>query len=980
MIGLRSSCGWLLAVVGAVLWTAATGAAQTPPDVRYLRFDTEHFRVVFPDGMEDFARRAAAAAEWAYAGLSDGFVEPPPGRIALVIADPTDFPNATATPIPSNRVVLLATPDIASSTLNYYTDWVDVTLAHELTHIFHLGRADGIWRIGQAVLGRAPFLFPAFYQPRWVIEGLATYYESRLTGAGRAYGSRFPSLLAAAAAGGAFRPVDGADGISPIWPAGHTPYAYGGLFFRAMAERHGDAALGEFVRRGARRLPYLANWAAGEPFGATLTGAWNEWSREFRSEAERRADSLRAGGMTVGVPRSEVGWVVASPRYAPNGGRLAFTIITPTDDPATVVVDAATGRVVSRRRRNGTGGHAWSADSRALLLSQPEFRDRYRVYRDLYHLDTETGDERRLTRVARLSSPDLAPDGRTLVAVQTGEASNRLVRVDLQTLEIAPLTELTDSVNWEHPRWSPDGALIAAERWVEGGVIDLVVLSRSGEPVWQVTRDDALDVTPAWSPDGRYLLWASDRAGASDIYAAEVPEGVRSESGAGARDGRVWRVTRTLGGARDPDVSPDGKRLAYVALRPRGMRVEEIAFAPAAWEPTGPVTRRLRPPAAPPAPAAAAGTPARPYSPFPSLWPKWWLPVVYTGGAGVGTFVGATTAGTDDVRRHLYAVLLGWRIDAESVEGAAFYRYAGLGDPLVELAAWQDFTARQVRTGDGTIVAAVEREREARLTLRFLRPRVRSAFSIAPRVGVEETRFTPVDPDITFADATFTDAIVGLTAGYSRARAYPRSVSAERGFGVVLDLSHRRFTDEFDKWRLSAETFVRAYLALPAFGYAHHVLAARVALGVSESHGRAPEAFELGGVPGRPLAVAPGVAVGAGSPYPVRGFDEGVVLGDRIANGSLEYRFPLALVGRGWGLWPVLLDRLSASLFVDAGAVWVGSSGGDLLASSGAELGLDLGLAYSLSYRFRLGLARRWAAPAPETTGWSAYLSAGLAF
>ena len=71
---------------------------------------------------------AAARAEWAYAGLAKLFIGPPRGRISLVISDNSDRPNASATPIPFNRVTVVATPQLANRQLNNYTDWLDVTL------------------------------------------------------------------------------------------------------------------------------------------------------------------------------------------------------------------------------------------------------------------------------------------------------------------------------------------------------------------------------------------------------------------------------------------------------------------------------------------------------------------------------------------------------------------------------------------------------------------------------------------------------------------------------------------------------------------------------------------------------------------------------------------------------------------------------------------------------------------------------------
>jgi len=51
-----------------------------------------------------------------------------------------------------------------------------------------------------ALIGRAPGLFPNAYAPAWLTEGLAVFYESRLTGAGRLEGSFHRAIVGAASA------------------------------------------------------------------------------------------------------------------------------------------------------------------------------------------------------------------------------------------------------------------------------------------------------------------------------------------------------------------------------------------------------------------------------------------------------------------------------------------------------------------------------------------------------------------------------------------------------------------------------------------------------------------------------------------------------------------------------------------------------------------------------------------------------------
>ncbi|UCF21057.1 MAG: PD40 domain-containing protein, partial [Gemmatimonadota bacterium] len=678
MTSTRAALATAAATLVLTLLFGGAGAAQVPPNERYLTFETDNFRVIFPEGWEPFARRAAGSAEWAYAGLVEHFIEPPRGRISLVISDNSDRPNASATPIPFNRVTLIATPHISNRQLNYYRDWLDVTLVHEVAHIFHLDRAAGIWSGLRTVFGRVPLFFPAFYQPRWVVEGLPTYYESRLTGAGRAYGGYSETLLSGAALGDDFLSVDAADGLAPVWPANQTPYAYGGRYFRALAEQHGDGAVADFAAHGAARLPYTLDWAAEPHFGTTLSGGWERWRARFEETARLRAAESEARGLTEGTPLSDLLWIIPSPRFSPDGRYIAYTSIGPRDDAETVVIEASSGDVVRRARRNSSGGNAWSRDGATIYSDQLELANRYRIYGDLYELDLASGSGRRLTVGSRVGQPDLAPDGKKLLVVQVGEGTNRLATIDLASGSLRPLTEYAEGVNWERPRWSPEGQRIAVERWLRGQVLDIVILDAEGNVLEAVTEDAAVDVAPCWSADGRYVLWSSDREGTFDIYAADL-SGDPAASTAGSRgEPTIWRVTRTLGGGLDPDVAPDGRWLAFVAQRGAGFRIERIAFAPADWEPAGSIQRSKKVEPELDRPSPGVGGAARPYSPFPALWPKSWLPLLaFSSDSEIGTFVGATTFGSDDIGRHAYAVLAGWRTGVGAVQGLAAYIYRG---------------------------------------------------------------------------------------------------------------------------------------------------------------------------------------------------------------------------------------------------------------------------------------------------------------
>ena len=55
------------------------------------------------------------------------------------------FPNGYATVFPSNRITLYLSSPASEIGPGRYDEWLRLVITHELTHIFHLDRADGVW-------------------------------------------------------------------------------------------------------------------------------------------------------------------------------------------------------------------------------------------------------------------------------------------------------------------------------------------------------------------------------------------------------------------------------------------------------------------------------------------------------------------------------------------------------------------------------------------------------------------------------------------------------------------------------------------------------------------------------------------------------------------------------------------------------------------------------------------------------------------
>lgn len=940
-------------------------SAQLPPNDDWRTLQTKHFRVHFTPPLEQEARRAAVNAERAYSALSTELV-PPRGTIDLVVSDNVDYVNGYATPFPSNRIVVFTHPPSNASGLRSYDDWNSLVITHELAHIFHLDRARGIWRIGQAIFGRNPLLFPNAYQPSWVVEGLAVYFESRLTGYGRLESSEHSMVARAAAlANRVPRLQELAPGTSRF-PGGEVVYIYGSLLFDYLSRTRGPGSIRDFVERGSRTpLPFVLTPISRGAFGMSFQTAWEHWRDSLVREAGTPREvmpgwrQVTSAGRLALFPR----WLGdTSLIYAGNKGR---------EVPSAYKVSLA-GKERRIGRRNGTSPNVPLADG-GILFSQPDFLDPYHIRNDLYV--QRGGAELRLTRGARLSAPDARADGE-IVAVQDVPATTRLVRVSRDGRTIVPLTQTNLDEQWADPRWSPDGSRIAAVMQRRGRS-QITILGADGEVIDAFGGTYSVNSEPSWSSDGRRIYFSSERSGSPQIYVADVT----------SFSPTVARVTDATTGVFSPEVSPDRTQLAGLLFSADGYHIgvapltEPLKLTPAdssVQSPRAGCSNCLNlVPGLPPL-GAADSSPARPYSPWRSLLPRYWSPVLEST-TDDGTAFGIFTSGVDIVGRHDYSIQLLRNNRFHENSAWLWYRYAGLGLPLLDLFATQNFSHDVILSDDGSgtfsrVGDLIERSRIASLQATFTRPRFRD-YTVASFGGqIESIRYSTAPETLlplipAFYSATHAYPAVVASAGWSNARRPGLSISSEDGISATVTGRQRWQRGSSGASTRSVIGVTSAYRSLDLPGFAHHVLALRGAIGITDA--RSPDRFSAGGLSGTALELFPGVDLGQQRrTFGVRGYPVSAEGGIRAYTGTIEYRAPLTAPSRGFRFIPIFIDKTSLTLFGEAGRAFCPAGavtangicraedvGNPMMRSAGAELNIDTGLQLDLQARVRLGVA-----------------------
>ncbi len=541
---------------------------------------SDHFEVYFDSGADSLAMRTLDLAEKTQAVFTRRTGHTLSKRIPIILyASHHEFSQTNVTrglidgstggftEALRDRVVVPFTGS--------YEDFRHV-LVHELVHAFQFDifyNAPGVSLLsGQGL----------FQIPLWFAEGMAEYFSLGMEPVAEMF-VRDGTLT------GYLPPLEHA--------GGYLVYKMGQSAVEFLIVRHGEERFRDLLRR-ARQMHNFER-AFQRTYGLStrrFDERWREMLRKRYWPTLAKLDHPEAFGRRLTDHRRDESALNFWPSVSPQGDRVAwFSDRRQYTD--VFLMSAFDGRVLRRVVRGERNvafeafpllrtSIAWSPDgNRLAFVAGSKGRDR------LYVVDSNDGKvlERLDVPCDQVSFPAWSPVSDSIVVLGLTKGRSDLWLVHARTGESTRLTD--DAWDEKEPAWTPDGkritfasdrlapVVLQAERPRTGfgryGLYEYELDSRATRLLLDTAGDDH---GPAWSPDGRRLVFITDRSGSPNLALYDVA------------DSSITQLTDLTGGVQSVSWSRQNDRLVFAAFDRGGYDIFSVQ------EPLtlDPVVKRLR--------------------------------------------------------------------------------------------------------------------------------------------------------------------------------------------------------------------------------------------------------------------------------------------------------------------------------------------------------------------------------------------------
>lgn len=360
---------------------------------------------------------------------------------------------------------------------------------------------------------------------------------------------------------------------------GYMAYKAGQSFLHFLHKSRGDSAFSSFLKQ-FRKTKMVDNSIL-KVYKKTTEDLGKEWFKELRrlywpEIAQREDPSDKCSFVTSHLKTRDQ--FNLRPRISPDGEKIAF--FSDRKDYTRILITDKKGKVIHEVSQTGFGGFfesfhpfrsgmCWSPDGKQLaFVTLNKGHDEIRI------VDVS---RKKLIKKIRLplgsiSSPDWSKNGKDIVFSAITDGFSDLF---IYNIESDSLKRITESLQYEaDPHFSADGkTILFSIEDTSGSAMhsnspygstpsELATLELSTGILSIITNTKWNEKQPCFSPDGKSILYVSDRNGLDNLYICPIDSTENSRP-----------LTDFVGGCSNPDWALDSSCIVFSFFQNQGWDV-----------------------------------------------------------------------------------------------------------------------------------------------------------------------------------------------------------------------------------------------------------------------------------------------------------------------------------------------------------------------------------------------------------------------
>ncbi len=459
---MRFCFAMLLCTVCFIAQAQQFGAS--PSSVKWKQINTDTVRIIFPNGLEKQAQRAATiihAMQADHAATIGDSLK----KVNIVINPYISYSNGYVQLAPFRSEFYLTAPQDAFEL--GAQSWVDNLAIHEYRHVQQYNNFNkGLSNVASIFLGQdGRAVANAASIPDWFFEGDAVFNETKLSQQGRGKlplflnsykslynsGKHYPYMKLR---NGSFR-----DYVPNHYPLGYMLVAYG-------YEKYGTGFWRKVTDDAARFKPLFyplqgaVKKQTGVEFKQFVKNAFSFYQEQWKAEAQKT-------NWLTAVQKNNVADYKYP--YTAADGSLIVLKQSYNSIPAFYSIHHQTATKIAVRSIAYDDYFSYNNGKIVYAAYQPDARWGYREYSSIRVLDIATKAERTITTKTRYYSPDISHDGSKIIAVELTPVQTSSLHIIGSNGGPIRTVDAQEGITYSYPKFSAkDDALFFAARNLKG--------------------------------------------------------------------------------------------------------------------------------------------------------------------------------------------------------------------------------------------------------------------------------------------------------------------------------------------------------------------------------------------------------------------------------------------------------------------------------------------------------------------------------